>query len=87
MRRRNFIALLGGAAVGFPPTTWARQRAKYRLSGFFGHPSPTRSLSHLSNDLVSWAGSTVTLSRSSIAIRKAVLSASLRLRLSSCARK
>jgi hypothetical protein len=34
MRRRNFITLFGGAAIGFPLTTWARQPGKVPAIGF-----------------------------------------------------
>jgi putative ABC transport system substrate-binding protein len=43
MRRRNFIALLGGAAVGFPLTTWAWQPGKVPAIGFLW-PSATGAL-------------------------------------------
>jgi hypothetical protein len=34
MRRRNFITLLGGAAVELPLTTWARQSGKLPTIGY-----------------------------------------------------
>jgi hypothetical protein len=40
MRRRNFIALFGGATVGFPLTSWAGQSGKLSTVAYFGPSSP-----------------------------------------------